>query len=195
MIAPGGWRGRRAPRRSARGPRTPPPRHPACAPPARRTAQAASPGASSSRRCRSSPRRIVSRSAASRIARLPSGRRGVGDRGRQQPHQPLRRAPRWWTRRTGRLRIPARPRCRPARRRWPRCSTSATDRSNFALGGCICLRCSQQHPFFNHILTASQHPLALTLTTPSIPISTIHSHSTILFQSSAPQPPIQTITQ
>ena len=72
--APGGWRGRRAPHSSACGPRTPPRRRPACAPPARRTATAGRRrGARTSCAGGVEALRMVVRSAASRIARLPSG--------------------------------------------------------------------------------------------------------------------------
>ena len=125
----------------ARGPRRSPRWRPACARPARQTAPARSrvlhrPAAQRraaisecAKECPVSfqSRRMVSRSAASRIDSAPSARSGSATAALQQPDQP--RAQRLDGRcgRTGRLRIPARPRSRPARRR-PRAAPRARPR-------------------------------------------------------------------
>ena len=151
--APGGWRGRRARRSSACGPRTSPPPHPACAQPARQTAQAsvagaarpqpAMPRADCATACAVSfqARRMVSRSA--RPGSSQAAQRARRDRPPPPPAAGSAAAQRHdaWLHRTGRLRIPARRRCRPAARR-PRAARSAratgrTWRSPVATGcGC-----------------------------------------------------------
>ena len=91
--APGGWRGRRARRSSARGPRRSPRWRPACAEPARQTAPARSRRGIAGRqpanaRCRSRAAGWCRARPASRIDRPPSAPLRIGNRGLQQPHQP-----------------------------------------------------------------------------------------------------------
>ncbi len=85
--APGGWRGRRARRSSAPGPRTSPPRPPACAKPAPQTAQAGWWARSAARLSfRAAAGWCRARPAPGSAVRQARARR-IGHRRRQQPDQ------------------------------------------------------------------------------------------------------------